>query len=76
MIAPQAMNGRNASGLSLIRTPPSASSSASGGTPPKTAPASFLISAASMSVAPLTALSPVTANWLAYVPEKPACEFQ
>jgi hypothetical protein len=29
-----------------------------------------------MSVAPLTALNPVTANWLAYVPEKPACEFQ
>jgi len=31
---------------------------------------------ASISVAPLTAPSPVTANWLAYVPEKPACEFQ
>ena len=24
----------------------------------------------------MTAPSPVTANWLAYVPEKPACEFQ
>src|SRR5579862_7383658 len=33
MIAPHAMNGRNASGLSLIRTPPSASSNASTGTP-------------------------------------------
>ena len=76
MIAPQAMNGRNASGLSLIRTPPPASSSASAGTPPKTAPASFLISAASISVAPFTAERPVTANWLAYVPENPACEFQ
>ena len=44
MIAPHAMNGRNASGLSLMRTPPSASSSASAGTPPKTAPASLKIS--------------------------------
>ena len=76
MIAPHAMNGRKASGLSLMRTPPSASSSASTGTPPKTADASLLISSRSISVAPLTAESPVTANWLAYVPEKPACEFQ
>ena len=30
----------------------------------------------SISAAPLTAPSPVTANWLAYVPEKPACEFK
>ena len=37
---------------------------------------SRLICSASMSVAPFTALRPVTANWLAYVPEKPACEFQ
>ncbi len=35
-----------------------------------------MISAASMSVAPFTAERPVTANWEAYVPEKPACEFQ
>jgi len=62
MMAPHAMKGSAASGLSLMRTVPSASSSASTGTPPKTAEASFLISAASMSVAPLTALSPVTAN--------------
>ena len=35
-----------------------------------------LISCASLSVAPLTAPRPVTANCDAYVPEKPACEFQ
>ena len=76
MIAPHAMNGSAASGLSLMRTVPSASSSASTGTPPRITDPSRLISSASMSVAPLTAESPVTANWLAYVPEKPACEFQ
>ena len=48
----------------------------SGSTPPSTPPASRRISSESFSAAPLTASSPVTANWLAYVPEKPACEFQ
>ena len=64
MIAPQAMKGRNASWFSLMRTPPSANSSASSGTPPKTAPASFLISAASMSVAPFTALNAFSLKFL------------
>jgi hypothetical protein len=48
----------------------------SSGEQPSTTDASFFISPASMSVAPLTAPSPVTANCEAYVPEKPACEFQ
>ena len=43
---------------------------------PRTTEPSFLISPASFSDAPFTAPRPVTANWLAYVPEKPACEFQ
>src|SRR5919204_144165 len=75
MIAPSAMNGSAASGLAFSRAWPSASSMSSGEAPSTTA-ASFRICAASSSVAPLTAPSPVTANWLAYVPEKPACEFQ
>ena len=40
------------------------------------AAATRLICDASMSVAPLTAPRPVTANCDAYVPEKPAFEFQ
>ena len=74
-IAPSAMNGSAASGLSAIRANPSASSIASIGHW-NTIDASVFIWCASSSAAPFTAPSPVTANWLAYVPEKPACEFQ
>ena len=69
------MNGSAASGLPLIRAKLSASSMSSG-EHWKTIDASSFISPASRSAAPFTAPSPVTANWLAYVPEKPACEFQ
>src|SRR5918912_902401 len=69
------MNGSAASGLPLIRACPSASSMSSS-EQPSTIEASVRISAASFSVAPFTAPRPVTANWLAYVPESPACEFQ
>ena len=48
----------------------------SSGVAPNTPAATRLISCASLSVAPLTAPRPVTANCDAYVPEKPACEFQ
>ena len=73
-IAPSAMNGSAASsGPSLIRANPSASSIASGGAC-STAAASWIISSRTSSAAPFTAPSPVNANWLAYVPEKPACE--
>ena len=61
------MNGSAASWLSLIRAKPSASSIASTGHW-KTIEASVFIWFARSSVAPLTAPSPVTANWLAYVP--------
>jgi hypothetical protein len=64
MIAPSAMNGSAASGFAFSRACPSASSMSSGCAPSTTA-ASFFISPASFSVAPLTAPSPVTANWLA-----------
>ncbi len=74
-IAPSAMNGSAASGLPLIRAKPSTSSMSSG-LHWNTIEASSFISAASMSAAPLAAPRPVTANWLAYVPEKPAFEFQ
>ena len=63
-IAPSAMNGSAASGLSAIRANPSASSIASFGHW-KTIEASVFIWSASMSVAPFTAPRPVTANWLA-----------
>ena len=43
---------------------------------PSTAAASRRMSARARPAAPFTAPRPVTANWLAYVPEKPACEFQ
>ena len=76
MIAPQAMNGSAASGLPLILAKPPSRTMSSGSTPPSTPPASRRISSDSFSAAPFTASSPVTANWLAYVPEKPACEFQ
>ena len=69
------MNGSATSAFSRSRAKPSASSMSSGVAPSTTA-ASFFISAASSSEAPFTAPSPVTANWDAYVPEKPACEFQ
>ena len=69
------MNGRAASGLSAMRAKPSASSIASTGHW-KTIEARVFIWFARSSVAPFTAPRPVTANWLAYVPEKPACEFQ
>ena len=75
MIAPSARNGSATSVFSRRRANPSASSMSSGVAPSTTA-ASCFISPASFSAAPLTAPSPVTANWLAYVPEKPACEFQ
>ncbi len=75
-IAPQAMNGSAASGLSLRFAKPPSSTMSSGSAPPSTAPASRRISSESFSAAPFTASRPVTANWLAYVPEKPACEFQ
>ena len=71
------MNGSAASGLSLRFAKPPSSSMSSGESAPSTARRERAGSrAASMSVAPLTAPRPVTANWLAYVPEKPACEFQ
>ena len=73
-IAPRAMNGSAASsGPSLIRAIPSASSIASSGAC-RTAAASATISSRRSSAAPFTAPSPVNANWLAYVPEKPAWE--
>ena len=75
-IAPSAMNGSAASGgPSLIRAKPSASSICPS-SHWSTAAASVTISARSRSAAPFTAPSPVTANWLAYVPEKPACELK
>ena len=64
-IAPMPMNGIAASGFSAIFAKPPSSTIPSGGTPPNTAPATFLISPASLSAAPLTAPSPVTANWIA-----------
>ena len=70
-IAPSAMNGSAASGLSLIRAKPSASSIASSAALEHHRGELLHLPPASMSAAPLTAPRPVTANWLAYVPEKP-----
>ena len=75
-IAAAAMNGSAASALSARRAIPPSSTMSSGESAPSTAAAMRRISIESLSVAPLTAMRPVTANWLAYVPEKPACEFQ
>ena len=73
-MAPSAMNGSAASGgPSLMRAKPSESSIASVGAC-RTAAASWIMSSRTSSAAPFTAPSPVNANWLAYVPEKPACE--
>ena len=59
------------SGPSLTRAIPSASSIASSGAC-RTNAASLTISSRRSSAAPFTAPRPVNANWLAYVPEKPA----
>src|SRR6266545_3050412 len=76
MISPHAMNGRAASGLSRTLANPPSSTIASLSPAPRMTAARRLTWSASISVAPMTAPRPVTANWLAYVPEKPAWVFQ
>ena len=75
-IAPSAMNGSAASGLSAIRANPSASSIASIGHWNTIDASVFIWSREHRRPRPSPRRGPVTANWLAYVPEKPACEFQ